>query len=222
MKKFFLMLLILHVITNIHAQQKQKINPQQIKPPVIISWIGIDAGPNFNSIRYYDKITTIEGSNTNFHAGIFYRRIINKYFVIQPELKFSIRGGVIHDVDSTINARLMNIELPINFLYVYKNLRLGLGPEIDYGISGKFISNGRKRDAYNKKESFERTLKRFEAGANFMIAYQFKKGIFISLNYSPGITNIYKGDGSAPNNVHAKTSVVGISLGYLFGITKDE
>ena len=78
-----------------------------------------------------------------------------------------------------------------------------------------------ERNAYNTDESLERTLKRFEIGGNFLIGYTFKKGIFISANFSPGFTNIYKGDGSAPRNIRASTRVFGISIGYLFDVTND-
>ncbi len=53
------------------------------------------------------------------------------------------------------------------------------------------------------------------------MGYTFKKGIFITADFSPGFTNIYKGDGSAPGNVRAGTRVFGISIGYLFDVTND-
>src|SRR5205814_7480685 len=102
-------------------------------------------------------------------------------------LIFSVRGGKIRDVDSTINARLMNIELPANFLYFYKHIMIGAGPNFTYGIKGKLKSDEMERNAYNADESLERTLKRFEAGGNFLIGYTFKKGIFISANFLPAL-----------------------------------
>lgn len=183
------------------------------------TWLGIVAGPHLNYLSYHDNTTTIEGNNTGIHVGGFFQRDINKYFAIQPQLLFSIRGGEIQDVDSTVDATLFNIELPINFLFSYNRLMLGAGPNFCYGINGKLKSNGVSRDAYDASESFERTLKRFEVGANFMIAYSFPDGVFLSVNFSPGFTNIYEGDGSAPTNVKANTRVFGISLGYTFGIS---
>jgi hypothetical protein len=207
---------------NLHAQQKpvHKAIQVQTKPKLPQTWLGIFAGPNFNYLDYYDKITTIEGTNTSFHAGIFYKRNINKHFALQPELLFSVRGGKIKNIDSTINTSLMNIELPINLLYLYKRLIIGAGPSFCYGLSGKLKSNGEERNAYDADESFERTLKHFEFGGNVMIGYTFKKGIFITTTFSPGFTNIYKGDGSAPNNIRARTTTLGISLGYMFGIAE--
>jgi hypothetical protein len=225
MKKIASIVITILTYNLIYAQQKQSITPSDRiieagsnqKP--FQTRLGIFAGPNLNYLDYYDKVTTIDGSNTSFHAGIFYQKNINKYFALQPALLFSIRGGNIKNIDSTINAGLMNIELPINFLYLCKRLMVGAGPNFWYGISGNLKSNGTKRNAYDVAESFERTLKRFEFGGNFIIGYTFKKGILITTNFSPGFTNIYKGDGSAPSNVKAKTSILGISLGYVFGIS---
>jgi hypothetical protein len=186
-----------------------------------LDWFGVSAGPQLNYLSYRDKTTTIEGKNAGVHIGGFYQRDINKYFAIHPGLLFSIRGGKIHHIDSTINTSLLNIELPINFLFLYKGLMLGGGPNFCYGVRGQMKSNGMLRNAYEANESFERTLKPFELGANFMIGYRFKNGFFLSTNFSPGISNIYKGDGSAPPNLKANTRVFGMSMGYTFAMLRD-
>jgi len=98
---------------------------------------------------------------------------------------------------------------------------ISAGPNFSYGIRGKLKTDKMERNAYSTNESFERTLKRFEFGGNFLIGYTNKKAIFITANFSPGFTNIYKGDGSAPDNVRAKTTMFSISLGYLFGVKND-
>lgn len=205
----------------------------QQKPPVLAgagtivvkdmpdTWLGVFAGPHLNYLAYHDNITTIEGNNTGIHVGGFFQKNINKYFAVQPGLSFSMRGGEIHDVDSTIDANLFNIELPINFLFLYNRLTLGAGPNFCYGMNGKLKSNGVSRDAHDATESFERTLKRFEFGANFMVAYTFEDGFFLSVNFAPGFTNMYEGDGSAPPNLKANTRVFGISLGYTFGVSRE-
>jgi len=227
MKKIIVFLFIPAFAFNSAYPQQKSSTPRNNQPVTNNKepdqpWLGIFAGPNLNYLDYYDKSTTIEGTNTSFHAGIFYQKSINKYFALQPALLFSIRGGRIRNIDSTINASLMYIEFPVNILYRHKQLMLGGGPDFCYGINGKLKTNGKGRNAYDKNESFERTLKRFEFGGNFMIGYTFKKRIFISTNFSPGFTNIYKGDGSAPGNVRAKTRVFGISLGYFPGIPKSQ
>jgi hypothetical protein len=153
-------------VSDLRSQQKPVHKPA--------AWIGVFAGPNLNYLDYYDRVTTIEGKNTSFHAGFFYQKKIGKYFALQPALIFSTRGGRIRNVDSTINARLMNIELPVNFLYLYKHMVIGAGPNFTYGIKGNLKSDEVERNAYNADESLERTLKRFEAGGNFLIGYTCK------------------------------------------------
>ena len=212
--------------SSLRAQQKAVHKPSplpvQPKPQPADKWFGLLAGPNLNYLNYSDGSTTIGGSNTGFHAGIFFQKNITKYFAVQPSVLFSLRGGEIRNVDSTTNARLMNIEIPINFIYLYKRVMCGGGPDFSYGFKGKLKTNDSERDAYNPDESFERTLKRFEFGANFLIGYTFRKRLFITANYSPGLTNIYKGDGSAPSNVKAHTQMLGLSFGYMFGIMSSE
>jgi outer membrane protein with beta-barrel domain len=209
---------------NCSAQLKKPARQQPALPEKkpVTEWIGIFAGPNLNSLRYDDNTTTIAGTNMGLHGGLFFRKDISKNLCFQPWLVFSIRGGEINDVDSTINASLSYLELPINVLYVHKQLSIGGGPNFCYAIGGKFASNGVKRNAYDDSESFERTLKRFEFGGNFMIAYQFENHFSVIANFSPGFTNIYKGDHSAPANVHANTSTVGLSLGYRFELARED
>src|SRR5438105_3202400 len=214
------LILPLLAIDLLYAQQRpiRKVVPQplQQKPPVPDAWIGIFVGPNLNQLDYYDEVTTIHGTNTGFHAGIFYEKKISEKFALEPSIVFSVRGGKIKDVDSSLNAKLMNVEVPVNFLYLYKQLIVGAGPNFCYAITGKLKSKGDNRNIYDPAKSFERTLKRFELGANFIAGYTFKKGILITANFSPGFTSIYKGDHLAPSTLHAGTTTFGLSIGYRF------
>jgi hypothetical protein len=214
MKKIFFLVLILAFY---HSYGQQNQAPNEKQPP---SGLGIFAGPNLNYLSYHDKVTTIEGRNTSFHAGIWFQRNIDTHFAVQPSLTLVMRGGKIKEIDSTIRASLTNAEFTMNFLFLYKRLIIGAGPNFSYGLIGKLKASGKKRNAYDETDSFERTLKRFEFGGNFMVGYALRKRIFVTVNFSPGFTNIYKGDGSAPDNLKATTRSFGASLGYLFGIDK--
>jgi hypothetical protein len=226
MKKIIFILFLAVSAFCLQAQQKTVHKsapvPVQPKPKPPDKWFGIFAGPNLNYLNYSDGSTNIGGSNTGLHAGIFFQKNINKCSAIQPELLVSLRGGEIRNVDSTTNARLMNVELPINFWYLYKHFMFGGGPNFSYSFKGMLKTNDSERDAYDPDESFERTLKQFEFGANFLIAYNFEKGFLITANFSPGFSDIYKGDGSAPSNVKAHTRMFGISLGYRFPLVSNE
>src|SRR5437867_1598416 len=227
MKKVVIVLFItIFALDLTSAQQKPlkktfapTVQPQQQTQP---TWVGIIAGANLNYLDYHDKITTIQGTNAGFHAGIFCQKNFDKRFGLQPLLLVSVRGGKINDIDSTVNAKLMNLELPVNLLYSDKHLVVGAGPNFCYAISGKLKNPNGERNAYDPRESFERTLKRFQIGGNFMMGYTFKKGILVSANFSPGFTNIYKGDDSAPRHVRANTSTFGFSLGYMLAIPSNE
>ena len=82
--KFFIFLLIAMLsVFDLYSQQKPVRKPVHTiivpKPKPPQAWIGVFAGPNLNYLDYYDQITTIEGRNTAFHAGLFYQKKINKY-----------------------------------------------------------------------------------------------------------------------------------------------
>ena len=208
---------------NCSAQVKKPV-PQLVAPEKtpVTEWIGVFLGPHLNNLRYHDNTTTIAGTNMGLHGALFFTKDVSKKLSFQPWLMFSVRGGEINNVDSTINATLSYLEFPINVLYVHNRLSIGGGPNFCYAIGGKFSGNGVKRNAYDPSESLERTLKRFEFGGNFMIAYQFKDHVSLTANFSPGFTNIYQGDHSAPANLHASTSAVGLSLGYRFDIVRGD
>jgi len=78
------LILPLLAIHPLYAQQKPirkaVTQPLQQKPAVPGGWIGIFAGTQLNQLAYYDKVTIIRGTNTGFHAGIFYEKKISEKF----------------------------------------------------------------------------------------------------------------------------------------------
>ena len=118
---------VLNCAAQVRKSVRQPIAPEK-KP--VTEWIGIFLGPNLNSLRYHDNIKTIAGTNTGLHSAVFFRKGVSKKLSFQPWLVFSVRGGEINDVDSTINATLSYLESPINVLYVHKQLSIGGGPNL--------------------------------------------------------------------------------------------
>jgi hypothetical protein len=107
MKKIIFFSVLLLFASILHAQQKTIHKPTPIpvqpKPQPPDKWFGIFAGPNLNYLNYSDKSTTIGGSNTGLHAGIFFQKISIK------NLPFSLRsyfryGGEIRNIDSTMQG----------------------------------------------------------------------------------------------------------------------
>ncbi|NSL89561.1 porin family protein [Chitinophaga solisilvae] len=116
----------------------------------------------------------------------------------------------------------------------------GVGPYFAYGIGGKvkfaglgpigdlpgmddYFSNrkikfdGKKLSetatAEEEKEYFKNDhYKGFDAGANVMIGYELKFGLFFTANYSLGLTN-----GAVEDKASYKNKSFGISVGYMFG-----
>ena len=99
---------------------------------------------------------------------------------------------------------------------------LGLGPNLSYGLSAKLKDDDGTEDWYKKQPSGEgdeekSTLKRFELGANITLGYQFKNNLFISTNYTHGLSNISNADTELGN---VSTRFAGLSIGYMLGSKK--
>ncbi len=101
MKKVFFLIAITKLAVNLHAQQQPRpkvVQPYiQAKPELSQTRLGIFAGPNFNYLDYYDKVTTIEGTSNSFHAGLFLEKSITKYVAVQPHCYFiseAVRSGI--------------------------------------------------------------------------------------------------------------------------------
>src|SRR5438093_10907276 len=116
MKKVVIVLFItIFALDLTSAQQKPlkktfapTVQPQQ---QTQTTWVGIIAGPNLNYLDYHGKITTIQGKNAGFHAGIFCQKNFDKRFGLQPLLLVSVRCGKLKAIDRTVNAKFINVEI---------------------------------------------------------------------------------------------------------------
>ena len=125
------------------------------------------------------------------------------------------------------------IELPLNFVYEMKTgpkgLFFGAGPSFGFGISGKYktvehqFQSGYFDTTYStiadvkfdgKKDANDNNahLRGFEFGANLLAGYKMPIGLYFSLSYSFGLTNL-----SVQNNASMKTSGIGLKAGWMFG-----
>lgn len=150
-----------------------------------------------------------------FHAGGVADISLSEKFSLQPQLLYAFRGT---SMSSKSHINIHTVDLPVNFLYKTGGFFIGVGPNLSYGLSAKSKTDGEDtQDLYKKEEGDEQNeaqLKRFELGANIILGYQFANNLFISANYTKGLSNIAN---TQTDHQKYSTKIAGLSVGYMFG-----
>ncbi|HVI47296.1 MAG TPA: porin family protein [Chitinophaga sp.] len=177
-----------------------------------------NAGMKFESNEYVQR-------KSGWHAGVVADIAVAKNFSLQPQLLFSAKGYRSKELVSpagvtvlpSVTTKLNYLELPVNFLYKPQvgsgRLFVGAGPYIAMGISGNAKGDKTetvkvKFDGKENENDGKLHAKRIDAGANFLAGYELKSGLFFSVNYSLGMSDVLPGSKS-------KANYFGISVGYL-------
>lgn len=183
---------------------------------------GILGGVNFQNLN--GKLSSGDKLENDmllgFHGGVNVQIPIAPEFYFQPGLMYAIKGAkntyTILGSEFTDETKINYIEVPLNL--VYKGalgngfVKLGFGPYVAYGISGKQVFEGNSL-------TFERGVdyNAFDAGANIFFGYEMASGMFLQLDTQFGMLNINPEDGnSSGSNSTAKNTGFGLSLGYRF------
>lgn len=216
MKKVFLSIVLMGVITMLNAQ---------------VIKFGLTAGATFPSQKVKSSGASITSdAKVGFTVGGLAEIPLTSEFVFQPGLNFTQKGSKFSftDIDGSVEAKqtLSYIELPLNFLFQTNagpgKFFAGVGPSLAYGIGGKAKSkttfNGQtQEDSQDIKfgnNDNEDDYKPFEFGGNILAGYELSGGAFIALNYNLGFSNIAIG-GDSDNSI--KNRYFGVRLGYKFG-----
>lgn len=189
---------------------------------------GIRAGVNFQNINGKDGSgDKLENKlKTGFHIGANAEIPVAPDFYVQPVLLFSTKGTKF-DQPGDDKLNLSYIELPVNFLYKpvlgAGKLLVGLGPYLAYGIGGKVKSEGDDIDVKFKSkvkvgdDPDKAYFKPFDAGANFLVGYEFSNKFSAQLNAQLGLVDIApKYDGIPSNDARSANTGFGVSVGYRF------
>lgn len=183
--------------------------------------------PNGDDMKYYLK--------TGFHVGATAEIYIASDFYIQPGLLFSTKGARSKNRWNAKETKISisYIEVPVNFLYKPAlgpgKLLIGVGPYLAMAIGGHV-----KKDDQNGKVKIKNEItsldwsnapyepifyaRRFDAGGNLLLGYEFTKKITVQLNAQLGLTDIAPEiywDGSYDKS-QDKNIGFGISVGYRF------
>jgi hypothetical protein len=187
---------------------------------------GLRAGVNFQNINGKDdngdkwENKLLVGFNIGVNAEI----PVAPEFYLQPGVLLSTKGAKAEDSD--FKTKLSYIEIPVNFLYKpvlgTGRLLLGVGPYMGFAIGGKITDGDNDVDIKFEKEV---TLdeyqdgayaKRFDAGANMLVGYEFTSRFSAQLNAQLGLVNIKPDITGFDDDATLKNTGFGVSLGYRF------
>lgn len=196
---------------------------------------GVRAGVNFQNINGKDFLDEKLDNKikTGFNIGVNAEIPIASEFYLQPGVLFTTKGAKSKD-DDDAKISLSYIEVPINFLYKPElgmgKLLLGIGPYIAFGIGGK-VSNGDGKEtdveftkevsAANYSAATSQGLfpyfKRFDAGGNLLVGYEFSNNFSFQLNAQLGMININSDiKDVSSDDTKFKNTGFGLSVGYRF------
>lgn len=175
-----------------------------------------------------DRTNTVK-SNFSFFGGMVASIPISKNIIFKPQLQYIIKGWKVdHDFVNRPDwqTRLVSqwMEMQMNFMYAVpaKNGRFffGLGPQFSCALSAMHHDS---RPGMDEKVEFKKAVigdnapqaNRFDVGMNFIGEYEFRNGLFTSLNYSRGFID-FRNDLDKDVNPQNKNIVVSLGIGYMF------
>lgn len=155
---------------------------------------------------------------------------------LQPLIRYNTLGAQFEQpmatpagvyLPSASEIRLHYLELPLNVVYkipfFFGKVAIGAGPYVGYGLGGKYdlairyngkvVQNTRQEIRFNEQTNIVATnsqVRRWDAGANFMLGVEFNNLMVIGANYSLGMADLDRSPTST-----LKNSYLGLSLGIL-------
>jgi hypothetical protein len=184
--------------------------------------LGIKSGLNITDVTTNDKAENEAiGPRSAFHLGLVADIALNDKLAFQPQLNYSGRGAQEDHMDHKDLFKFNSLEIPLNFVYKaagngHGGFFAGAGPNIGYNFNGKLeVTDDPTENTDFEFGSDAGQIRRMDLGLNFLAGYELKNGIFVSANYTRGLSNWLNADEKWRNNVFA------VSVGYFFkGKTK--
>jgi hypothetical protein len=195
----------------------------QSKKYVAPTTFGITAGVNWNNVNGKtaagDKLDN--SLKTGFNGGINAEFPLSNGFYLQPGVEYRQKGS---ELNNGSDLTLSYIDIPVNFIYKPAigtgGMLLGFGPYVGFGISGKAKdANGKERkvifnNTYSSGEAEDIQFKKLDAGANFMIGYEFKSKLSAALKAQLGLMDINPDTNISGDQTRNRNTGFGVSLGY--------
>lgn len=185
---------------------------------------GLKAGVNLAKLNYSASNLTINSDNlTSFHVTGYADAPIAPNFSFQPGLSLQGKGAAfkaneesIFDFDEDAKVNLMYLELPLNFVYYIPtgasgSVFVGAGPYAGVALSGKAKAGSVSEDIEFGSEDGQ--MKRFDAGANFLLGYRLTNGFLLNAGYGLGLLNTIN---SGDFDITQKNGVLSFGVGFQF------
>jgi hypothetical protein len=188
-----------------------------------ITTFGITGGVNWNNIN--GKTSTGDNLNnklkTGFNGGINVELPLSNGFYLQPGVEYSQKGS---ELSNGNKLTLSYVDIPVNFIYKpalgMGSMLLGFGPYVGFGINGNVKSpNDTERKVtfsnnYSVSEAEDLQFKKLDAGANFMIGYEFKSKLSAAVKAQLGLIDINPDTNVPGDKTRYRNTGFGLSLGY--------
>lgn len=188
---------------------------------------GVKAGLNVASLGgdYVDGFDP----RLSFHLGGLVEIPLVGKFAIQPELLYSSQGykynsylGYDEDYNSHVSLDYINVPVMAKY-YIIEGLSVELGPQVGVLVSAKSkYEDSDGTDKMDVKDGY----KSIELAMGIGASYRLKNGVFFSLRFNKGISNIndtsifYYDGGDEPiyneTTYKRKNNVFQVSSGYSF------
>lgn len=169
---------------------------------------GLKGGMNisrFGGDSYFDDWT----SRVDFHFGGVVEILLNAKFSLQPELLYSAQGSNVNY--GARKTKLNYLLLPVmGKHYLIEGLSLEAGPVLGYLISAKWKGQ-RTSEGGHETVDVTDSFNTIDFALGIGSSYRLDMGMFFSLRYDFGLTNINSGE-SGKN----KNNVAMFSVGYNF------
>jgi hypothetical protein len=157
-------------------------------------------------------------------------------FSFQPDLRYTQKGSaeplLTPNVENYIALRYA--ELAPNFVYNFISKKagtfyLGAGPYLSFPLPSKKVQHAAGSPDVTTDISFgdlaANDMKGVDYGADFIMGYRTKHGMFFALNYTQGARNLVPGDKlkiPGSENDKMKNIAFGIRVGFLFKAAADK
>ena len=196
---------------------------QSKKYSVGATTFGITGGLNWSNINGKtptgDKLDN--KLKTGFNAGVNVEFPVANGFYLQPGIEYRQKGSELKNGNKLL---LSYVDIPVNFIYKPAlgtgAMLLAFGPYVGFGINGNMKSdNGSERKVsfnnnYSSGEPGDLQFKKLDAGANFMIGYEFKSKLSAALKAQLGLMNINPDTNIPGDETRYRNTSFGLQLGY--------
>lgn len=184
---------------------------------------GITVGANWNNIN--GKSSTGDRLDnqlkTGFNGGLNLEFPVSNGLYLQPGVEYRQKGAELSNGNKLL---LSYIDIPVNFIYKPAagtgGMLIGFGPYVGFGINGKVKSSGgieRKvtfSNTYSTSEAEDVQFKKMDAGANFMVGYEFRSNLSASVNAQLGLMDVNPDTHISGDKTRYRNTGFGLSLGY--------